>query len=195
MLSRVAGNCSSSTHTDYMSDYCKSSDYYGNLKPSLFKTVTDFAADTGSDFVWHLNMAFGRGYSKKYEPWKASDAKGLLETAGSALKGAMLFEEVKKSKVGFDLSANDISKDLKTMKDALPSDKTLVYGVLNQDSDQSPSDTDSDYHASKDSVDVVCYSYCASSRIEPSHCPHLPLTCRLTEGPALPRHEQRRHEQ
>jgi hypothetical protein len=128
---------SSSSHTDYMSSYCKDSEYYGDLKASLFKTMTDFAADTGNDFVWHLNMAFGRGYSDKYEPWDAGKAKGLLKTAGAALKGAMLFEEIKKSKLGFDIKADEIAKDLKIMKDALPSSKTLVYGVLNQDSDQS----------------------------------------------------------
>ena len=46
------------------------------------------------------------------------------------------------------------------MKAALPSDKTLVYGVLNQDSDQDKTTvTDPIYDASKDSVDVVAFSY------------------------------------
>ena len=42
-------------------------------------------------------MAFGRGQSSAaYEPWDASMATGLLEDAGPALKGAMLFEEMPK---------------------------------------------------------------------------------------------------
>ena len=53
-----------------------------------------------------------------------------------------------------------MANDLAIMKAALPSDKTIVYGVLNQDSDQDASTvTDPIYHASKDSIDVVAYSF------------------------------------
>ena len=45
-----------------------------------------------------------------------------------------------------------MANDLALMKAALPSDKTLVYGVLNQDSDQDKTTvTDPIYQASKDS--------------------------------------------
>ena len=122
----------------YLSTYCEGKTYYGNLEPALFKTLLDFAADTGTDFVWHLNMAFGRGKkSPAYEPWDAGDATGLLAAAGSALKGAMLFEEITKEgkKLGFDITPEQMANDLALMK-AAPSKKTVVYGVLNQDSDQ-----------------------------------------------------------
>ena len=89
------GSSPKSSADNYLSTYCEGKTYYGNLEPALFKTLLDFAADTGTDLVWHLNMAFGRGHSSAaYEPWDANDAKGLLEAAGSALKGAMLFEEL-----------------------------------------------------------------------------------------------------
>ena len=54
----------------------------------------------------------------------------------------MLFEELSKEgkKLGFDITPEQMANDLAAlMKAALPSKKTVVYGVLNQDSDQ-PSD-------------------------------------------------------
>ena len=156
------GSSPKSSADNYLSTYCEGKTYYGNLEPALFKTLLDFAADTGTDFVWHLNMAFGRGKkSPAYEPWDAGDATGLLAAAGSALKGAMLFEELSKEgkKLGFDITPEQMANDLALMKAALPSKKTVVYGVLNQDSDQPSDVTDSIYDASKDSIDVVAFSY------------------------------------
>ena len=40
------------------------------------------------------------------------------------------------TQVGFDITPEQMANDLAIMKAALPSKKTLVYGVLNQDSDQ-----------------------------------------------------------
>ena len=34
---------------NYLSTYCEGKTYYGNLEPALFKTLLDFAADTGTD--------------------------------------------------------------------------------------------------------------------------------------------------
>ena len=58
-----------------------------------------------------------------------------------------------------DMTPEQMANDLALMKAALPSKKTVVYGVLNQDSDQPSDVTDSIYDASKDSIDVVAFSY------------------------------------
>ena len=64
------------------------------------------------------------------------------------------------TQVGFDITPEQMANDLAIMKAALPSKKTLVYGVLNQDSDQDKTTvTDPIYQASKDSIDVVAFSY------------------------------------
>ena len=107
------GSSPKSSADNYLSTYCEGKTYYGNLEPALFKTLLDFAADTGTDLVWHLNMAFGRGQkSPAYEPWDAGMATGLLAAAGSALKGALLFEEMPKhgKKLGFDITPDPVWK-------------------------------------------------------------------------------------
>ena len=64
------------------------------------------------------------------------------------------------TQVGFDITPEQMANDLAIMKAALPSKKTLVYGVLNQDSDQDKTTvTDPIYQASKDSIDIVAFSY------------------------------------
>ena len=52
------------------------------------------------------------------------------------------------------------------MKDALPSSNTLVYGVLNQDSSKHAASTNAYYKASKDSVDVVCFSFYMNNAVK-----------------------------
>jgi len=160
----------------YMSDYCKEKEYYGHLQKDLWNLLLDFGAEASADFVWHLNMAFGRGYSKQYTLWDRSPAMSLLNYTAFRLPlaGAMLFEEVKNSKVGFHITSQDLGKDLKEMRKALVSaggPLPLVYGVMNQDSDQSPAGTDKDYAASAADVDVVCFSYYMNNAALHKACP------------------------
>ena len=82
------GSSPKSSADNYLSTYCEGKTYYGNLEPALFKTLLDFAADTGTDLVWHLNMAFGRGHSSAaYEPWDA----GIRARLGRDRDGLLVF--------------------------------------------------------------------------------------------------------
>ena len=69
----------------YMSEYCKGKEYYGSLTPALFDSLLDFAHDINTSFVWHFNMAFGRGYSPTYEPWDPTPALGLFRAAAERI--------------------------------------------------------------------------------------------------------------
>ena len=103
----------------YMSAYCKKKEYYGALTPALWGALLDFSQATNASFVWHLNMAFGRGYAPRYVPWNAAEAQGLLNRSAADLAGVMLFEEVKKSKVGFDVTPADVAEDFTRLTAAL----------------------------------------------------------------------------
>ena len=162
----------------YMSKYCKKKQYYGALNTSLWDSLLGFSNAAGADFVWHLNMAFGRGYAPQYVPWNTTEAQGLLNRSASKLAGVMLFEEVKASKVGFTVTPGNIGEDFKRLRAALAlaadgrgrGDEPLVYGVLDQDSDQSVDWTNAAYAASAASVDVVCFSYYMNNAMPVEDC-------------------------
>ena len=163
----------------YESAYCEKKGYYGSLTPARFDEVLGFAAAANVTFVWHLNMAFGRGYAPAYVPWDPEPAAGLLRHAAGRhpLGGVMLFEEVKPQKLGFAINSTEMAADLSMMRAAVKAaggPMPLVYGVLDQDSDQAPAFTDAAYAASAAEVDVVCYSYYMNNAAGPAPCPVSP---------------------
>lgn len=160
----------------YVSDYCRGKQYYGVLSAALFDTILDFANATGAAFVWHFNMADGRGYTPHYVPWDPRPAASLLQhvrSTNQALAGVMLFEEVKSSKLGFEPTPAQLGQDLALLAGlaANSTPRPLVYGVLDQDSDQAPQYTDAAYQQSAASVDVVCFSYYQNNAAQTGACP------------------------
>ena len=172
----------------YLSEYCRDHDYYGSMTPLLFSQILEFSVAVKADFVWHLNMVFGRGYTNEtggeYVPWNASLAAGLIQAAAEYSKpiaGAILFEEVKESKLGFIPTSENLASDLAILKNTLGAatkdgHPPLLFGVLNQDSDQDLSETDAAYGASAAAVDVVEFSFYGNNAQDggPVDCPYNP---------------------
>eukprot|EP00936_MAST-01D_sp_MAST-1D-sp1_P000926 g926.t1 len=182
------GKASRAQGKHFQSKYCEGKEYSGALTPTTFDELRNFSADVGAGLLWHLDMADGRGFSQTYTPWDPSPSRMLLARAASSatpLAAAMLFEEVKSEKLGFSPSAGELAADLGAVRMALrqaqpnvsapaASSLPLVYGVLDQDSDQKATTTDEYYRASNNSVDVVCFSYYQNNAAGRKPCPYDP---------------------
>ena len=156
--------------TEYMSKYCQKKDYYGTISRTFWDALQDAAASAEADLVWHVNMAFGRGYSPHYVPWDPSPARPLLEYAAAhrPLAGVMLYEEVKASKLGFMPTAQQIAQDLEALRSVVNergAARVPLYGLCDQDSDQDPAYTDDVYRASAAHIDIVTFSYYTNNAV------------------------------
>ena len=130
----------------------------------LLNALDAFSTATGADVAWHVNPAF-------------RDAQGHFDVdaapAPSSASTLLLYEELHekpprptKQKLpivdgGVQASASSMARDFASLRKRY--NHHTIVGLLNQDTDQSTAWTDAVYRASKNSIDVVAFSYYAST--------------------------------
>jgi len=144
----------------WRSPYCQARGYGGACD---LAALDAFSTATGADVAWHVNPAF-------------RDANGNFDVdnapAPSLSTTLLLYEELHekpprptKQKLpaidGVQASADSVARDFASLRKRY--NHHTIVGLLNQDTDQAPAWTDSVYGASKNSIDVVAFSYYAST--------------------------------
>ena len=155
-------NClDATTRKAWRSPYCQARGYGGACD---LAALDAFSTATGADVAWHVNPAF-------------RDANGNFDVnnapSPSSSTTLLLYEELHerpprptKQKLpivdgGVQASASSVARDFASLRKRY--DAATIVGLLNQDTDQAPTWTDAVYRASKSSVDVVAFSYYAST--------------------------------
>ena len=145
----------------WRSPYCQARGYGGACD---LAALDAFSTATGADVAWHLNPAF-------------RDASGNFDVnnapAPSSSTTLLLYEELHekpprptKQKLpivdgGVQASASSMARDFASLRKRY--NHHTIVGLLNQDTDQATAWTDAVYRASKKSIDVVAFSYYAST--------------------------------
>ena len=130
----------------------------------MLNELDAFSTETGVEVAWHVNPAF-------------RDAQGHFDVdaapAPSLSTTLLLYEELHekpprptKQKLpivdgGVQASASSMARDFASLRKRY--NHHTIVGLLNQDTDQSTVWTDAVYRASKNSIDVVAFSYYAST--------------------------------
>lgn len=146
----------------WRSPYCLARGY-GGASDQVLPALDAFSRATGADLAWHVNPSFRDAYGR------FDAAAAPAPTKATAL---LLYEELherpprpSKQKLpvsnGAQASPQSLALDFELLRKK-HRDATVV-GMLNQDNDQPAAWTDAVYDASKSSVDVVAFSYYASS--------------------------------
>ena len=147
----------------WRSPYCQARGY-GGVCDHVLKALDAFSTATGADVAWHVNPAF-------------RDAQGHFDVnnapAPASSTTLLLYEELhekpprpSKQKLpivdgGVQASASSMARDFASLRKRY--NHHTIVGLLNQDTDQAPTWTDAVYRASKNSIDVVAFSYYAST--------------------------------
>ena len=147
----------------WRSPYCQARGY-GGACDHVLKALDAFSTETGADVAWHVNPAF-------------RDANGNFDVnnapAPASASTLLLYEELHekpprptKQKLpivdgGVQASASSMARDFASLRKRY--NHHTIVGLLNQDTDQSTVWTDAVYRASKNSIDVVAFSYYAST--------------------------------
>ena len=142
----------------WRSPYCQARGY-GGVCDHVLNELDAFSTETGADVAWHVNPAF-------------RDAQGHFDVdaapAPSLSTTLLLYEELherpprpSKQKLPVQASAASVAIDFASLRKRY--NHHTIVGLLNQDTDQAPTWTDAVYRASKNSIDVVAFSYYAST--------------------------------
>ncbi|CAH0379009.1 unnamed protein product [Pelagomonas calceolata] len=152
-------NClDATTRKAWRSPYCQARGY-GGVCDHVLNELDAFSTATGADVAWHVNPAF-------------RDASGNFDVdaapAPSSASTLLLYEELhekpprpSKQKLPVQASAASVAIDFASLRKRY--NHHTIIGLLNQDTDQAPTWTDAVYRASKNSIDVVAFSYYAST--------------------------------